>query len=86
MDLVLEPGARLRVRFTGQDRHCGYKIRVDGVGFHVDGLQRSTETTIAMPVGDIEVRWRGFDGVIAKSHRLTLAEGEEGAIAWDGKP
>ncbi|HVS09676.1 MAG TPA: carboxypeptidase regulatory-like domain-containing protein, partial [Planctomycetota bacterium] len=84
VDLVLAQGARLRIGFTGQD-HCGYEIRVDGVSFFADGIERGTERTVAVPPGEIEVRWSDLDGSILKTQRLTLAQGEERSIGWDGK-
>jgi protocatechuate 3,4-dioxygenase beta subunit len=85
IDVVLERGALLRLTFDGEQPHAAYAVFVDGTAFESDGLERGKEGTITVPAGEIEVRWWNPKGELQTVRRLTLAQGEERAISWDGK-
>jgi protocatechuate 3,4-dioxygenase beta subunit len=85
IDVVLERGALLRLTFDEEQPHAAYAVFVDGTAFESDGLERGKEGTITVPAGEIEVRWWNPKGELQTVRRLTLAQGEERAISWDGK-
>ena len=87
IEIVLGPGATLKLRYDGEHPFASMQIAVGGNVVGADGVQKGTVATHVVPTGEVEVRWRiyGPDGVAA-SERVTLAAGEEREVVWDGKP
>ena len=85
VEIVLEPGARLRVQYDGPERSSTYEVVVGGAVFTADGIERGKSVTVIVPAGEIEIRWGGTDGGAMRSQRLTLAVDEERKVMWTGK-
>jgi hypothetical protein len=85
IDVLLEPGARLKLRYNGARAFASFEILAAGLLVGGDGLERGTTATHTVPAGEIEVRWRSnLDPGSTKSQRFTLIPGEERELVWDG--
>ena len=86
VEIVLEPGARLKLRYDGPERYGPYQILLDGVACSSDGAERGKDQVVIVPAGEIEVLWNSRDPKSKHSQKLTLRAGEEREVVWDGKP
>jgi hypothetical protein len=86
VEIVLEPGAHLKLRYDGAENYGQYQIQVAGIPCGGDGLERGKESLIVVPAGEIEVLWNSHDPKSKHSQKLTLRPGEERDVFWDGKP
>jgi hypothetical protein len=83
VDVVVRPGARLRLSHTAEERVLHTEIFFEGEFYWSDRVERGTSTTVIVPAGELEVRWQwGSLG----TQRVVLAPDEERGLAWDGKP
>jgi hypothetical protein len=80
VDLTLERGARVELRFQGPEHRCACQLLVQGVT--VDGVvvQRGAVGYLVVPDGLVELLCRtGVNGV-PQLHALTLAPGEKRVV------
>jgi hypothetical protein len=85
-DVVVTPGARLKLRYDGAADVATIEIVADGEFAALASIQRGTDATVVVPPGTQQVLWRiaRQDGLHEQS--VTLAAGEQRELAWDGKP
>src|SRR6185295_1675805 len=88
VEIVVEPGATLKLRYLGQAAFANYTVSIEGVPCAVDGIQRGTVATVVVPAGKLEVRWseNPASGQYEDSQPVTLAVGEEREMVWSGRP
>jgi len=78
-DLVIQiqPGAKLRVRYTGAKDFCSTLVYQDGAVVATDGVEKGTSKTFSAPAGSVKVVCH-IGGKLKKVVReLTLKAGEE---------
>jgi hypothetical protein len=86
VEVVLEPGAHLKLRYDGTERYGQYQLFIGGTAHSADGLERGKDQVVVVPAGEIEVRWNARDPKTMHSQKVTLRAGEEREVVWDGKP
>jgi hypothetical protein len=86
VELALEAGAKLVLRYDGSERYCTVTLSVDGVASDVHWLKPGTSATCIVPPRALDLRWQVEDSKIEETQALTLAIGEVREVAWKGKP
>jgi len=82
LELRLEPGARLRVKFAGSEGHLRYRVLCDGVIVADDGMQAGGTSETVVPGGRIVVESFKRPDVRARQE-LVLVAGEEREVVLD---
>lgn len=76
LELLLEPGAHLRVRYAGAQDHVQYQVRFEGAIVAGDGVPAGSVAETAVPAGRIVVETFRGRGARLQTE-LELAPGEE---------
>jgi hypothetical protein len=86
VDIQLEPGAKLRLRYEGSDDFANFAIFNGGAFICGDGAERGHSSVHVVPADTVEVRWRQRSDRTEASRSVTLTAGEERELVWDGTP
>lgn len=86
IEVRLDLGAKLTLRYVGDQSAASFEILSAGETLAGDGLIRGTDSLQVVPAGTIEVRWRQASSNDVVSRRVTLTAGEERELVWNGKP
>jgi hypothetical protein len=83
VDVRVEPGARLKLTYSGTSEEYAQVTIVGGATvFGADGVQKGTSELFVAPVGKVTVRWRaGSDHL---DEEVELAVGETRQLSWPG--
>ena len=76
VELHLERGATLRVRYEGPRSAQSYGVYVNGDLVSTDGFERGAVGTLSAPAGNVEVRRMAPESETSEVLRLTLQPGE----------
>lgn len=76
VELHLERGATLRVRYEGPKSAQSYGVYVNGDLVDIDGFERGAVGTLSAPAGNVEVRSMAQESETPEVLRLTLQPGE----------
>lgn len=76
IELRLEPGAILELKYAGPTPVESYSIFVDGECVAFDGVEKGAITRFVAPAGAVEVRKHEREGEAREVHQLTLKPGE----------
>lgn len=80
VELVLERGAVLQVRYVGPDKVCNCSLYANGIVVDSTGFERGTVEMLVGPAGTVELhRWTGKD-TPPEVYVLTLGAGEKREI------
>jgi protocatechuate 3,4-dioxygenase beta subunit len=86
LEVLLEPGAKLELNYTGNTPFCSFTLSADGDRIDFDNVEPGTPNTRIVPPGTIEVRWRIHSLDFEQTQSVTLAPGEQRSLTWKGKP
>ncbi len=83
-DLVIavRPGARLRVRYAGENGFAAVRVEQDGVVFATDGVEKGTTRTFSAPAGQVSVICSLGGNGKKLVRELTLKAGEEQELVF----
>lgn len=76
VELRLEPGAILELKYAGPEPVETYSVFVDGVRIASNGIDKGASARFVAPAGAVEVRKLEREGQAPEVHRLTLSAGE----------
>ncbi|HTF90162.1 MAG TPA: carboxypeptidase-like regulatory domain-containing protein, partial [Planctomycetota bacterium] len=86
VEIKLERGAKLRLRYAGEVKRGGYVLFAAGLPINFNRLESGMSAEETVPAGTIDVRWSTPMSPLTKTQTLTIAVGEERELVWDGKP
>lgn len=91
IDVMLERGAQLRIRYTGQAQRAMFEVHCDGVRVAFDGLERGSGTTTVVPAGNATIMLQRYGPTAdAKSIKLEqtviVARGETKDVVFTDDP
>lgn len=86
VQLRLEPGARLRVRYAGTQPYGQIRVRQEGRCVFADGLQRGSDTLLVVPAGELTVECAEHVGRTpsVRTKSVTVAVGELADVEFPG--
>lgn len=76
IELRLEPGAILELKYAGPEPVETYSVFVDGARIASNGVEKGASARFVVPASAIEVRKLEREGEAPEVHRLTLSAGE----------
>ena len=84
LELLLEPGARLRVSYDGQQPYGQFRVNLDGQCVAADGVQRGTDTTFIVPAGLLTVECSEYVGTTptTRTREVEVAVGELASVEF----
>jgi hypothetical protein len=81
VDVRVEPGAHLKLRYVGtNDEFAQVTILSGGVVFGGDGIEKGTTSTFVAPAGKVKVRWQA--GSEHLEEEVDLEVGETRELVW----
>lgn len=81
LELRLEPGALLRMRYAGPSSHAQFRAYSDGVEVAHDALRSGTSELVVVPAGEVLVRVRISEEVL-EERRVVCTVGEETEVSF----
>ncbi|NOT31957.1 MAG: hypothetical protein HOP15_16040 [Planctomycetes bacterium] len=82
VQLLLEPGAQLRVKYAGREGYLQYRVLCDGATVARDGVPAGGASETVVPAGRLVVEsFKTLD--LRATQELELAAGEERELVLD---
>jgi hypothetical protein len=80
--LKLEPGARLRVKYDGEQRKCHYDVRSNGLRVANDRVSKEQPSTQIVPKGKLTIEFTRGGATQAEIREIEVAAGEEKEVVF----
>ena len=77
LELLLEPGGRLLVYYSGAKKYGQLQVRKAGVAVAADGLQSGSEKRLTLPTGEIEVV------LLDETRKVFISAGQETVVRFE---